>query len=122
MGKGWSFCSSMARSRCGTVRRGNAYSSCHGRTRTIETAAATGREKWVVPYPQVPAVRFATTDTVAVDGWIYHQPARPLIDTATGKARPLPGAMGEVKQAAIGLGRGETRDTLLAVSPDGTTA
>lgn len=85
---------------------------------------ATGREKWRATFPQVPAVRFATADVVVTDrGWPDGAVPKPLLDPATGKTRPLPGAMAEGRKRLGALGREVTTyDALLALSPDGTTA
>jgi hypothetical protein len=69
-------------------------------------------------------VRAATPDALVVESFMGMTAATPLLDWATGKARPLPGAMAEERRVPeAGPGRREViRDTLLTVAPDRKSA
>jgi WD40 repeat protein len=83
----------------------------------------TGREKWRTTLPQIPYLRFVTAAAIVVDaGWTGAGLPMPPLEVATGKARPLPGAMAEGRKRSIGNGTGPEYDTLVGLSPDGTTA
>lgn len=85
---------------------------------------ATGREKWKTAFPQAVDVTLVTVDAVAVEqaGIQVVGIAEPLLDLATGKARPLPGDMGKGKKSAGLGGNRVVYDSLVGVSPDGKSA
>jgi WD40 repeat protein len=85
---------------------------------------ATGREKWKTAFPQVVDVTLATVDAVAVEQVDIQAVgiAEPLLDLATGKARPLPGQMGKGRKSAGFGGNVVVYDSLVAVAPDGKSA
>jgi len=86
---------------------------------------ATGREKWKTAFPQIMAVTLATADAVAVEEVVFQAVgsiAEPLLDLATGKARPLPGEMGKGRKSAGLGGDMVVYDSLVAVAPDGKSA
>lgn len=80
-----------------------------------------GKEKWKAAFPQVVGVSFITDGAAVVEG---ANVAEPLLDLATGKAKPLPGEMGKgrkLPEAGFGTG-GVAYDQLIAVAPDGKSA
>jgi WD40 repeat protein len=86
----------------------------------------TGKEKWKATFPDTVRVTFATADVAVVEyERVFSGLAEPLIDLATGKTKPLPGDMGKEKRGSNPLrwiGPVVTRDTLLAIAPDGKSA